>query len=512
MNQPECKITVSEEDGFIIVNYWDSRASKVGDYRHAKDELCIKTIERISHWAAEYDTNCSEDDLKLLGLHLYYLLFNEEIRNNLEKSISKSDSKDTNIKLRLILMFEKSAEVLSQYPWEFLFLPEKPNSFEGKFLARKTELIFARYLPESDTLDKLAPEPADLPIRILIVSSSPRRSGGSLLDPIEKDRVVQNLMKFKSDKIKVEHLVDPNYDKLKKFIKGSDEQPSFTPHILHFIGHGEAGKIALKKTREEIIKDSGSSIDFDSADDAQWITKSHISSLFDDVPKPKFVFLNACNAAKTEIKGYNDFSNNLALELVNLGVPAVLAMQYKITNNDAADFSERVYLDIARGAPIDQAVKNGIRTLGDRTPAWNHPRFGIPVFYLGARDTTFFAGTGTYDLQQDKGKPLQIECPTCSKKFASRFDECPYCNQPYKLCTNCEEPLPVESVKCPVCKTQQRAGQDMFGKEKRINIAASDEKIPLSYSSVDAGASNPEVNTLSQNINTLQATKPKSNN
>ena len=503
MSQTECKITVSEGDGFIVVNYWDSRASKVPDYRHPKNDLSIKTIERISHWAAEYDSYCTEDDLKLLGLHLYYLLFNDEIRSNLDRALSKSDIQGTNIKLRLILMFEKSAEILSQYPWEFLFLPDKQDSFEGKFLARKTELIFARYLPESDTLDKLAPEPADLPIRILIVSASPNRSGGNVLDPIENDKVVRNLMKFKSDRIRVEHLVNPNYDQLKKFIRGTDGQNAFKPHILHFIGHGEAGKIALKKTREEIIKDNGASVDFDSADDAQWITKGDISSLFDDIPKPKFVFLNACNAAKSEVRGYNDFSNNLAIELVNLGVPAVLAMQYKITNNDAADFSERIYLDLARGIPIDQSVKNGIRTLGDRTPAWKHPRFGIPVFYLGARDTTFFAGTGVFDIQEDKGKPLQIQCPACNKKFASRFEECPYCNQVYKLCVNCQEPLPVEASKCPVCKIPQEEILSA-GFEQRSNISSAGRKVPTPSGGVDTNKPDEDINSISVDKNVLR--------
>ena len=503
MNQVECRITVSEENGYVVVNYWDSRASKVPDFKHIKDELSIRTIERISHWAAEYDTNCSEDDLKLLGLHLYYLLINEEIRSHLDKAISKPDEYYSNIKVRLILMFEKSAEALSQFPWEFLFLPDKLNSFEGKFLARKAELIFARYLPESETLEKLAPEPTDMPIRILIVSASPERSNGNKLDPIENDKVVQNLLKFKSEKINVEHLINPNYKELKNFIKGTDINQSFYPHILHFIGHGEAGKIALKKSREEIITDSGALVDPDLTDDAQWIGKNEISSLFEDGKKPKFVFLNACNAAKTELKGYNDFSNNLATELVISGVPAVLAMQHKITNNDAADFSERIYLDLARGIPIDQAVKNGIRTLGDRTPAWNHPRFGIPVFYLGAKDTTFFTVAVSYDTQKDKNKPSQIQCPTCDKKFASRFEECPHCNQVYKFCVNCNEPLPVESIKCPVCKAQQINVQSVIDPDRRSKIAGNEDKVLSSYGSVNSSALKPEVTSGSPDKNFL---------
>jgi len=71
--------------------------------------------------------------------------------------------------------------------------------------------------------------------------------------------------------------------------------------------------------------------------------------------------------------------------------------------------------------------------------------------------------------------------------------------------------LPVESVKCPVCKTLQSAKQDRFGKDKRVNVAGGDEKIPKSLSNVDAGASNPELNSLSQNRNTLQANKPQNN-
>jgi hypothetical protein len=383
-------------------------------------------------------------------------------------------------------------------------MPDKSDSFSGKFLARKTELILARYLPQSEVLEKLAPDPMDLPVRILIVSAHPERSDGRNLETIEDDDFISQLLMLKSDSIKIEHLVDPNYETLKEFIKGKNGDQGFVPHILHFIGHGEAGKIALKKTRKDIIEELNragkiSIVDPDSADDAEWIDKKGISSLFDDVSKPKFVFLNACNAAKTEFRGYNDFSNNLAIELVNSGIPAVLAMQYKITNDDAAEFSQRIYLDIRKGVPIDQAVKNGIRILGDRSPAWNHPRFGIPVFYLGAKDTTFLSvAEPEIEVKQDMDERLIIEClnPRCGKTFNSKFDSCPYCLTGYMLCVHCKKQLPVDANYCPYCKKPQGKGKISASQEKKVSQSG-EAKTPVvlekSSTSVSADSSNANI-------------------
>jgi hypothetical protein len=174
-------------------------------------------------------------------------------------------------------------------------------------------------------------------------------------------------------------------------------------------------------------------------------------------------------------------------------------MQYKITNDDAAEFSQRIYLDIRKGVPIDQAVKNGIRILGDRSPAWNHPRFGIPVFYLGAKDTTFLSvAEPEIEVKQDVDERLIIEClnPRCGKSYNSKFDSCPYCLTGYMLCVHCKKQLPVDANYCPYCKKPQGKGKISASQEKKVSQSG-EAKTPLvlekSSTSVSADSSNANI-------------------
>jgi RNA polymerase subunit RPABC4/transcription elongation factor Spt4 len=474
MDQKDCNITITEEGKKITVVYNDYMyaAGKLPEKTIETDELIIETIERFNEWAAKYDSYCGKEDLKVLGLHLYRLLFNEEIRDKFNKAIENSEKKQSNLRLRLNLVFEESAKRFSLLPWEFLFLPDKHDGLEGEFLAEKTDLILTRFLPLPNVI-KLAPDPGDTPVRILIVSSHPTRSNGKFLDKIIDDDFIEYFKKLKSKNIRVEHLADPNLEQLQEFIQGGEDENAkktegFVPHIFHFIGHGEAGRIALKKSREDIIKDIPKEqrhlVDPDQEDDAEWIGGDVLTNIFKSA-KPKFVFLNACNAAKSEYKGYNYLSNSIAQVLSNSKIPAVLAMQYEISNDDASNFAKKVYSEIIAGTAIDQAVKNGILELGSKMPVWNHPRFGIPVFYLGAKDTTFLTITPSLNTEterKDTQKEVdQIACPTCSKLFSSRYEICPKCQSPYIFCINssCREPLPVDATICPVCKTTQEINQ-----------------------------------------------------
>ena len=481
MNQKDCSISITEDANKISVVYNDYMytAGKLSENTFEIDELVIETIERFNEWAANHDSYCGKEDLKVLGLHLYRLLFNKEIREKFDKAIESVEQNDSNLRLRLNLIFEESAKRFSLLPWEFLYLPNNHNSLEGEFLAEKTDLILTRNLPRLNLL-KLAPDPDDVPIRILIVSSHPTTSNGKSLDKIVDDDFIEYFKKLNSDNIVVKHLTDPNLKQLQDFIHGAEDKDGnkiegFAPHIFHFIGHGEAGKIALKKSLEDIM----SSIPEDrrhlytdgDEDDAEWIGGDGLTNIFKTV-KPKFVFLNACNAAKSEYKGYNYLSNSIAQELSNAKIPAVLAMQYEISNDDASNFAKKVYSEIIAGTPIDQAVKNGILELGSKMPVWNHPRFGIPVFYLGAKDTTFLTvtpsikiETKTTTIQTDRD---QIACPTCSKLFSSRYEICPKCQSPYIFCSNstCKEPLPVDATICPVCKTVQEVKQEFMVSEE----------------------------------------------
>jgi hypothetical protein len=80
------------------------------------------------------------------------------------------------------------------------------------------------------------------------------------------------------------------------------------------------------------------------------------------------VFLNACRTSQTGFKPGQDPLLGTAAALVRAGVPAVLAMQFPISDRGARIFSEAVYRSLARGDALDEAVASGRLALVQADP------------------------------------------------------------------------------------------------------------------------------------------------
>jgi hypothetical protein len=90
------------------------------------------------------------------------------------------------------------------------------------------------------------------------------------------------------------------------------------------------------------------------------------------------IVLNACKSA---IGGSGRAFAGLAPSLLTAGLPAVLAMQYNITDAGAVRFAREVYGALAAGWPLDAAVAEGRRAIS----AENWPtgsEFGIPALFM----------------------------------------------------------------------------------------------------------------------------------
>jgi hypothetical protein len=155
----------------------------------------------------------------------------------------------------------------------------------------------------------------------------------------------------------------------------------------------------------------------------KWITSQDIVGLLpfgDD--KPRLVFLQVCKGAAP---GTLESFKSTASELVYADIPAVVAMQYSISNDDARLFAKTFYSCIAAGEKIDEAVKAGRIALGQQWPAWQHPRFGTPVVYLQS-NKAIVVSTGDKDRVES-----QRVCPKCK----------PLNSISAKFCSECAFPL-----------------------------------------------------------------------
>lgn len=137
-------------------------------------------------------------------------------------------------------------------------------------------------------------------------------------------------------------------------------------HVLHFVGHGDfdpgrdEGVLALEREdgRADLVS-----------------ARRLVDLLRQARPMPRLVVLNSCAGAAT---GAGDLFSGTAAALVRGGVPAVAAMQYKISDDAAVAFARGFYAAIARGRGVDDAVSSGRAAIigtGERqSPAHPHPR------------------------------------------------------------------------------------------------------------------------------------------
>jgi CHAT domain-containing protein len=113
-------------------------------------------------------------------------------------------------------------------------------------------------------------------------------------------------------------------------------------HIFHFIGHG--------KFNEE--QKEGAIIMVDSNGNSMPVEATNLSRLLNH-PYLRLVVLNACEGARADP---SDCFSSTASILAQRNIPAIVAMQYKVTNAASIKFARAFYGTLIRDQHIDSAV------------------------------------------------------------------------------------------------------------------------------------------------------------
>jgi hypothetical protein len=89
--------------------------------------------------------------------------------------------------------------------------------------------------------------------------------------------------------------------------------------------------------------------------------------------------LSACEGART---GAHDIFSSTAATLLRRGIPAVVAMQYEITDEAAIEFARAFYEALADAVPVDAAVGEARKTISRIVSS--SLEWGTPVLYMHA--------------------------------------------------------------------------------------------------------------------------------
>ena len=326
------------------------------------------------------------DRAKNFGKELFDALVRDDVRDLYHRSLAHSEGEE-NRGLRLSLALTGVPELMD-VPWEFMY--DDPN-----FLSVSVWTPVVRYLDLPTPKRPLKVKP---PLRILGMVSSPTD-----YDALDVDHERQNVEQALANLVdrglvELHWLEDATLRGMRRLLMQGDEF-----HVFHYVGHAhfdeQAGSGAI------LLEDS----DGRSRSVPAWKLGQ---ALHDNRKSLRLVVLNACEGALT---ARDDPFSGVAPSIVQQGIPAVIAMQFEITDDAAIVFAEGFYEAVAAGYPVDAALAEArMAILADD----NDVEWATPVLFMRVPDGRIFdvpetrAATAT-TTRPDLELALHPEPPDC---------------------------------------------------------------------------------------------------
>jgi hypothetical protein len=295
--------------------------------------------------------------VKTLGKGLYEALFSGDVRDCWRSSLSEAESQNAGLRLRLRIA---DAPGLNDIPWEYLY-----NKSLNRFLSLSEYTPLIRYL---DLPERIRPLEVDAPLKILVMISSP--ADYPTLDVEgEWSRLNKALAGLiGSGHVRLERLATPRLSVLQRKLRGDEF------HVLHFVGHAGFDR----ETQDGVL------VLCDEAGKGRLVAAENLGTILHDHRSLRLVVLNACEGSRSS---RSDPFAGVAQTLVQQGIPAVIAMQFEITDEAAITFAEEFYAATADGYPVDAALSAARKAI---FAAGNDIEWGTPVLYLRAPNGQLF--------------------------------------------------------------------------------------------------------------------------
>ena len=302
-----------------------------------------------------------EEAVRDFGLRFFdFLLPPGEARSLYYECRQMAQFEGKGVRVKLLM----HAPQLAAMPWEFLFDPRRRD-----YLALDPYTPIVRY-PE--LAQRTTPLPVTPPLRILGVIANP--TDLPRLDVERERQQVEAALRPLVDqgRVQLTWLPGQSWRDLQQWMR-----PGYGPwHIFHFIGHGEFDQ----------RRDEGRLFLADEQGKAQAISATQLNRLLAfQRGTLRLALLNACEGARG---GKFDVLSSTAATLVLGGLPAVLAMQYAITDTAALEFARTFYGALADNLPVDAAVadaRNAINLQDEYSLEW-----GTPVLFMRTADGQLF--------------------------------------------------------------------------------------------------------------------------
>jgi formylglycine-generating enzyme required for sulfatase activity len=334
---------------------------KIGQNRGNVRSLHIETIDVPS--------------IKKLGGALYEALFSGAVAERFSSSlaIARHEGKGLRIRLRL-----SGAPKLIDIPWELLF-----DAANGNYIGLSVNTPIIRKL-DLATLPEMRQVQGAL--QVLVMISSP--SNYPQLDvEREWDRINTATLGLQKEGRLILTRVEPSLAALQRQVRQGEY------HVFHYIGHG-----GFDRTNNDgvlVLEDRNKKGDLVSGQD--------LGTILYDETTLQLVLLNSCSGGRTSV---TDPFAGVGQSLLQKSIPAVIAMQFEISDEAAITFSHEFYAALVDGYSIDAAVAEARKMIYAEA---NQLEWATPVLYTSIDSGSLLREPPPEELQRLEEQRRQRE-------------------------------------------------------------------------------------------------------
>ena len=306
-----------------------------------------------------------------IGRELYEALLPGNVGKTFARCVSAVEATRENrdVGLRIRISFGEANRYLPEIvglPWELLCDPESLQ-----FPGSEPQSPIVRYLDISKRVRPLQISP---PLKVLAILSSPKSTDELRLSPIDIPKHKEILRRAMRNQkwLKMHFLKHASLTELRETLGlHRDQKRPF--HALHFLGHGE-----FDDSGEGILYFEGSNRE------PEPVSGRSLAKQLAGFDELRLAVLATCVGARMMRRAGQHPFTGAASALIARGLPAVVAMQFSITEAAATQFTSCFYDKIAAGRPVDVAVTEGrlkMATHGADSFEW-----ACPVLFLRTPD------------------------------------------------------------------------------------------------------------------------------
>ncbi len=322
----------------------------------------------------------NQDELAVrdFGKALFDATLVEEVRSLFYESRRMASQRDAGLRIRLRM----ASPSLAALPWEFLY-----DVRQGHIcLSANTPVV--RYLELPQPPQPLAIIP---PLRILGMVTSP--SDRQHLDlERERSRLEKALEPLRAKGlVEITWLEGQTWRDLQRAMRRGPW------HVFHFAGHGGF----------DANTDEGVVLLADDEGRSRPMRATELGRLLADHRPMRLAVLNACEGGHSSER---DIFSSTASILVRAGLPAVLAMQYEITDRAAIELTRAFYEALADELPVDAALAEARKAMS--LAMSNSFEWGTPVLYMRAPDGVLFELGAASSAMQPAAKQEVAQPPS----------------------------------------------------------------------------------------------------